>query len=144
MKTQNLRQSMMAICLFILLLVTYNVATAQKLSIKGNLTVENKSTLEQCTVQILDMDTQECISFKAVKFFKYKLEYNKQYIVIISHPGLQPKSIFFNTECKTDKGLTYSFDCNLLKAEINDDVVCQAGGVFFDKKDKEFTYYYHK
>lgn len=142
-KTINL-STMAAICLFIILFMAFNAINAQSLTIKGNVTLENKSTLEKYKVQVLDMDLNECIEFDAFKTFTHKLVYDHSYMVIISRNGFQSKSIYVNTDCKINKSFKFKFDCNLEPDDVHDNIVCQAGGVFFDKKDKEFTYYYHK
>lgn len=139
--TQNLRQSIIAIGLFIVLLVVYNTAKAQTLSIKGNVTLEDKSTLERYNVRILDMSNDKAITFIASKRFNYQLEYNKEYMIFISYKGMQSKAIYFDTKCELKKNLTFEFDCNLIKTQADNSKICKAGGVFYASGDKTWIAY---
>lgn len=141
MKTFNLNQSVMAICLFIVLFMAYSAITAQTLSIKGNVTLEDKSTLERYNVRILDMSTDKAIAFVASKEFQYQLQYNKEYMIFISYKGLQSKAIYFDTKCELKKNLTFEFDCNLVKNKIDNNKICKAGGVFYASGDKAWIAY---
>lgn len=142
MKT-NFKQSLAILLVMLMVFVCVQHTNAQILKIEGRVTLDKVSSFEQYNVQVLDMDSNTVSEFKACKKFTYKFQFNKSYMVVISKKGYQSKSIFFNTTCDSNDAFKYIFDCNLQSNVEQLNVVCQAGGIFYNPHKQNFDFYYH-
>lgn len=116
--------------------------TAQTLTIKGNVTLDEVSSLETYTVKVLDLNTETVTEFQASKAFSHNLPFNGIYTVIVSKEGYEPKSIYINTSTDSEECMKFKFDMNLNRERAMDNVVYQAGGLFYNKDKERFDYYY--
>lgn len=125
-------------------------ATAQTLTINPKIQLNGKYTLEKIKVTIKDMDTVDAhalVVLNVIKKFDYKLEDNKDYLIIFEVDGFQSKSIMVSTNYTSNQPYIYTFKIDL----SNEDVmpyVQYAGGIYYDKGKKrgngqkgDFTYY---
>lgn len=140
---QNFKQSLQVLLVLVFFFMCVKAMNSQILKIEGHVTLDKISTLDRYTVKVLDMETDSVFEFKSIRLFSHKLEFNKNYTVVISKKGYQSKSIFFNTHCTYDGNFRYIFNCNLDKDDNGGDIVCQAGGVFYNSQKQNFDYYYH-
>lgn len=140
MKT-NTKQILFAILVFVLAF-TIKATMAQSLIIKGKVSYEKKNTLEKATVVIYDLKTSKITdSLNVVRSFSYNIPFNKQYLLIVYRDGYQPKSIYIDSECNSNKSVKYLFSVDLKPKEIQDNIPVAVGGIYYNKKKDEFTYY---
>lgn len=141
MKTTT-NKMVVALFVFTLLFVICANVKAQTLSIKGNVTLNDQSSFKKYTVTVEEQSNDTVIAFEAVKRFTYELKYNHYYVVTVSRDGYTSKSICINTKCNSTESFSYIFDMNLLPNRSPDDIVYEAGGVFFNENKKMFDFFY--
>lgn len=131
--------SMLLLTAIMLLLVAQCVS--QTLKVSGKLLLNNKITLEKFKVSVVDLDNDSTYTREVVNGFINNLDYNKNYLIVISKQGFQTKAIAVDTHCNLDKPFKYLFYVNLVDTEPIVPDAQYAGGIFFNKNKKEFDYY---
>jgi hypothetical protein len=140
MKTNSLIK---AILLYILISLV-GIINAQTLTIKGKVLLNDKATLETFKISIVDLDTIDTHNTKTIKIngnFNYKLNYNKNYLIVFQKEGFQSKAVAIDTHCKTNKDFIYKFFVNLIDTEPIILDAQFAGGIYYNKKNEQFSYY---
>lgn len=144
MKQLKNKQLLLTIGLGIVLLLLNISLFAQTLTIKGKVLFNDKQTLEQFKISIIDMDTAEnynTITTTSIKDFKCNLDFNRDYMIIISKEGYQTKAIAVSTYCKLNKPFKYNFYVNLINTEPIIENPQFVGGIYYNKKKQNFDYY---
>lgn len=144
MKNKSFKTILLAFSIYILLSLVGLSTFAQNLTIKGKVLFNGKETLEQFKVSIINLDTTKDYNSETNKYitnFSNKLEYNKDYMIIISKEGYQTKAIAISTHCNSKKSFKYFFNVDLNSQEEITPNPLFVGGIFYDKKKKIFDYY---
>lgn len=142
MKT-NVKQSIIALVMFIILIASYNVMRSQTLTIHPSVTLDDRSCFETVKVVIVDLDTVDAkanVTLNVIKGFTYPLEDNKEYLLVFIVDGFTSKSVAISTNHTANQRYLYEFIVNLSSKDPVPDVK-YAGGIFWNKKKQKFDYH---
>ena len=140
MKT-NIKQTVLILSVMILVFLSVKVASSQTLTIHPMILLNDESTLETVKVTIIDLNTKDTITNqRIIKGFTYKLEDKKDYLIVFQKEGFQSKSVAVSTNYTSNQKHMYTFYVNLSDENVLPDVK-YAGGIYYNKKKKEFDYY---
>jgi len=142
MKT-DIKQACIILMIMSLAFFLVQCTTAQTLTINPKIQLNGKYTLERIKVTIKDMDTVDAhalVVLKVIKKFDYKLEDNKDYMIIFEVEGFQSRSVMVTTNHTGNIPYIYTFKIDLSNKDVMP-YVQYAGGIYYNEKKKEYAYY---
>ena len=127
--------------LFTIMLLILGINAYAQLTINGKILIENQVTTDQVTITIINSTDNTTSVIEQKRTLKLQLEYDKEYIIIVSKQGYKSKAISVDTYCDILNPVKYFCYINL---ESTTDKIAEAslaGGIFFNAYKKEFDYY---
>lgn len=124
-----------------IILLVLGINTYGQFILNSKVLIDNKTTNEEVTVTIINSTDNINSVIEQKKNIKLELQYDKEYIIIVSKKGYKTKAISIDTYCNRNEPIKYFCYINLELTNNNISEAILAGGIYYNESKKEFDYY---
>jgi len=127
--------------LFTLILLVLGINTYGQFILNSKVLIDNQQVNEQVTVTIINSTDNINSVIEQKRNIKLELQYDKEYIIIVSKKGFKTKAISIDTYCNMNEPIKYLCSINLEKTNDKLPDATLVGGIYYNENKKQFDYY---
>lgn len=123
------------------MLLILGINSYAQLTLTSKLLIDDQLTNESFNVTVINTTDNITNVIEQKKLLKVELQYDKEYVIIVSKKGFKAKAISVDTYCNIQEPVKYFCYINLLPTEDNVPNATLVGGIYYNESNKQFDYY---